>query len=159
MFSFVLVTAEIFECSSPHSLVSIATGYGLVNWGSRVQFLVEAGNFSLYHHIQNSSGAQPASYPMGIRGSFPVGKWPGHEADYSPPSSAEIRNAWIYTSTPPRRLNGMVLSSAQLSEHIISFNVACPPKRLSTHRINNIRPGSRPLPIIITFTMIIQRTS
>jgi len=28
-------------------------------------------------------------------------KWPGLEADHSPPSSAEVKNAWNYTSTPP----------------------------------------------------------
>jgi hypothetical protein len=27
-------------------------------------------------------------------------KWPGHEADNSPPSSAEVKNARSYTSTP-----------------------------------------------------------
>jgi len=27
-------------------------------------------------------------------------KWPGNEADYSHPSSAEVKNAWCYTSTP-----------------------------------------------------------
>jgi hypothetical protein len=32
------------------------------------------------------------------------------EADHSPPSSAEFENAWSYTSTPPIRLNGVVLS-------------------------------------------------
>jgi hypothetical protein len=32
---------------------------------------------------------------MGTRGSFPGGK-----ADYSPPPSAEVKNAWSYTSTP-----------------------------------------------------------
>jgi hypothetical protein len=25
----------------------------------------------------------------------------GHEADHSPPTSAEVNNMWIYTSTPP----------------------------------------------------------
>jgi hypothetical protein len=34
----------------------------------------------------------------------------GREADHSPPSSAEVNNAWSYTSTHPIRLNGMVLS-------------------------------------------------
>jgi hypothetical protein len=34
----------------------------------------------------------------------------GREADYSPPSSAEIKNACSYTSTPPVRLHGAVLS-------------------------------------------------
>jgi hypothetical protein len=32
----------------------------------------------------------------------------GSEADRSPPSSAEIKNAWSYTSTSPIRLHGVV---------------------------------------------------
>jgi hypothetical protein len=28
-------------------------------------------------------------------------KRPGHEADHSPPVSAEVKKTWIYTSTPP----------------------------------------------------------
>jgi hypothetical protein len=35
---------------------------------------------------------------------------PEREADNSPPSSAEVKNAWNYTSTPPIRLHGVVLS-------------------------------------------------
>jgi hypothetical protein len=62
---------------SHDSSVSIALGYRLDDWGSRVQFLVGARNFSLHHCIQNSSGAHPASYPMGTRGSFPGGKAAG----------------------------------------------------------------------------------
>jgi len=31
-------------------------------------------NKLIHHHIQNGSGAHPASYPMGTRGSFPWGK-------------------------------------------------------------------------------------
>jgi len=27
-------------------------------------------------------------------------KWPGHEANHSPSSSAKFKNAWHYTSTP-----------------------------------------------------------
>jgi hypothetical protein len=42
---------------------------------------------------------------------FSVGaKRPGREADHSPPSSAEVKNAWSYTTTPPVHLNGVVLS-------------------------------------------------
>jgi hypothetical protein len=37
-------------------------------------------------------------------------KRPGREADHSPPSSAEVKNAWSYTSTPPIGLHGVVLS-------------------------------------------------
>jgi hypothetical protein len=28
-------------------------------------------------------------------------KWPWREADHSPPTSAEVKKMWIYTSTPP----------------------------------------------------------
>jgi hypothetical protein len=40
--------------------------------------------------LQNGSGAHPASYPMGTRGSFPAIERPGRESDHSPPSSAEV---------------------------------------------------------------------
>jgi hypothetical protein len=45
--------------------------------GSRVRFPTGAGNFSLNHRVQNGSGAHPASYPVGTRGSFPGGKAAG----------------------------------------------------------------------------------
>jgi hypothetical protein len=32
---------------------------------------------------------------------YPVVKGPGREADHSPPSSAEVKNAWSCTSTHP----------------------------------------------------------
>jgi hypothetical protein len=37
-------------------------------------------------------------------------KRPQSEACHSPPSSAEVKNAWSYTSTPPTRLHGVVFS-------------------------------------------------
>jgi hypothetical protein len=49
-------------------------GYGLDDWGSRVQFPAGAENFSLYCPIQNDSGTHPASYLMGNMGSFPGAK-------------------------------------------------------------------------------------
>jgi hypothetical protein len=57
--------------------VGIALGYRLDDQGSRVLFPAGAGNFSLHHRVQNGSGAHPASYPIGIRGSFPGGKAAG----------------------------------------------------------------------------------
>jgi hypothetical protein len=38
------------------------------------------------------------------------------EADYSPPSSAEVKNVWSYTSTPPIRLHGVVLHTVSVLE-------------------------------------------
>jgi hypothetical protein len=37
-------------------------------------------------------------------------KRPGREADHSPPTSAEVKNTWIYISTLPIRLHGVVLN-------------------------------------------------
>jgi hypothetical protein len=38
---------------------------------------------------------------MGTGGFFLGVKAPGHEADHSSPTSAEVKKMWIYTSTPP----------------------------------------------------------
>jgi hypothetical protein len=58
-----------------------------------------AGNISPHHRVQTDSGAHPASYPMGNRGYFGGLKRHGHEVDHLPPSSAEVKNEWSYTST------------------------------------------------------------
>jgi len=76
---------------------------------SRVPFPAGAGNFSLHHCIQNSSGAHPASYSMGIWGSSREVKQLRCEVDLSPPSSAKVKNACSYTSAPPIRLHGVLL--------------------------------------------------
>jgi hypothetical protein len=87
---------------------------GVTIRGSMVRFPAGARNFSLLHRVQNDSGAHPASYSMGTRCSFPGGKAAGAcEADHSPTSSAEVKNAWRYTSTtcnPPILLHGVMLS-------------------------------------------------
>jgi hypothetical protein len=90
---------------SRDSSVGIALGYGLDDRGSRVRFPAGDGNFSLHYRVQNGSGAQwvPGALSLGV-------KWQGREADHSPPSSAEVKTAWSYTSTPPIRLHGVVLS-------------------------------------------------
>jgi hypothetical protein len=62
---------------SRDSSVGIPLGYGLDGRGTRVRFPAGAGNFSLHHRVQNGSGAHPASYPVGIRGSFSGSKAAG----------------------------------------------------------------------------------
>jgi hypothetical protein len=81
-----LVISTVSESSS----VGIALGYGLDDRGSRVRLPAGARNFSLHHHVQNGSGAHPASYPIGTTDSVGV-KRPGREADHSHPSSAEVK--------------------------------------------------------------------
>jgi hypothetical protein len=49
--------------------------------------------FSLLHVVQTGSGAHPDFYSPGV-------KRLGREADHSPPTSAEVKKTWIYTSIP-----------------------------------------------------------
>jgi uncharacterized integral membrane protein len=51
----------------------------------------------------------PSSCPVCSGGSFSGVKRPQHEADHSSSSSAEVWNAWSYTSTPPVRFHNAAL--------------------------------------------------
>jgi len=53
-----------------------------------IRFPTGAGNSYFTHRVYTRSGAQQAFYLTGTRGSLP-----GREADHSPPSSAEVKNA------------------------------------------------------------------
>jgi hypothetical protein len=57
--------------------------------------------FSLLHLIQTSSEAHTAFYPMDTRTSSPRLRPLGSEADHSPPTNANVKKMFIYTSTPP----------------------------------------------------------
>jgi hypothetical protein len=57
--------------------------------------------FSHLRVVQTGSGVHPTSYTLGSGGCFPGVKRPGREADHSSPTSAEVKEMWIYTSTPP----------------------------------------------------------
>jgi hypothetical protein len=46
----------------------------------------------MFDRVQAESGVHPASYQTGTEGSFPVVKREGREADYTPLSSAEVKN-------------------------------------------------------------------
>ena len=56
--------------------------------------------FSAVQSVQIDSGAHPASYALGIVGSFPSVKWQGHEADHTLSCSADIINGWSCTASP-----------------------------------------------------------
>jgi hypothetical protein len=74
----------------------IATG-----WTARVRFPA-VQDFSLLRVVQTGGLTQPSI--QWVRGTLSAGvKRPGPEADLSPSASAEIKNTWIYISTPPSR--------------------------------------------------------
>jgi hypothetical protein len=60
----------------------------------------------------SSTALGPTQPPIQcVPGALSLGvKQPARKADHSPASSAEVKNAWSYTSTPPILLNGVVLS-------------------------------------------------
>jgi hypothetical protein len=83
----------IYIYISRGSSVSIVSGYGLGDRAIGVRSPGGAKDFSSILCVQTGSGAHTASCTMGTGGPFPGGKArPEREADYSPPSSAEVEN-------------------------------------------------------------------
>jgi hypothetical protein len=74
------------------SAVGIATGYGLDGRGVGIQAPVGARFFP--RHIFHISTGVPGAPSPEVKG-------PGRVADHSPPTSAEVKNTWIYESATP----------------------------------------------------------
>jgi hypothetical protein len=66
-------------------------------------FLFTTASRTVLGATQPSIQWVPGALSLGV-------KRPESEADHSPASSAEVKNAWSCTSTPPVRLHGVVLS-------------------------------------------------
>jgi len=62
---------------------------------NKVRFPDRVRDFSLLQAFRPGSKAQPTSFTMGTRSSFPI-----HDSEQSPPTSAEFKNEWSYTSAP-----------------------------------------------------------
>jgi hypothetical protein len=72
---------------------SIMSDYGLDDRAIWVRSPAGAKDFSSNLFVQTGSGVHPASCTMSNGGPFPRAKGrPGSDADYSPPSSAEVKN-------------------------------------------------------------------
>jgi hypothetical protein len=89
--------------------VSIATDYGLDDQGVRVRVPV-GQEFSLLHVVQMALGPIQPSIEW-VQWSLSQGvKRPGREDDHSPPTIAEVKKTWVYTSTPPYVFMASVLN-------------------------------------------------
>jgi hypothetical protein len=86
---------------SRDSAVGIATGYVAGRWMGRGSSADRGENFLF------SASSWPALGPTQppirwVPGVISPGvKRPGREADYWPPTSAEVKKTWVCTSTPP----------------------------------------------------------
>jgi hypothetical protein len=93
----------VLDCylTSWDSAVGIATDYGLDGWGVAVWVLVGARIFSSPHCPDQFWG--PTQPPIQwVPGAVSSGvKWLAPEVYHSPPASGEVKNAWIYISSPP----------------------------------------------------------
>jgi hypothetical protein len=87
---------------------------------SRVLIPARARDCSLLHNFQAGSWAHPA------RCSFPGVKQQGREVNHSPPSSAEVKNEWSYTSTLPTCLHGVDRENFNfVTFNFRLYNVSC----------------------------------
>jgi hypothetical protein len=85
---------------SRDSIIGIATSYGLDDLGVAVRVPVGSRIFS---YPKSSRPAPRSTHPpiQWVLGDLSLGvKRPGREVDHSPPTSAEVKKMWIYTSTP-----------------------------------------------------------
>jgi hypothetical protein len=84
--------------SCQNSSVGIATGYRVDGWGS-----IHGRGKKFFPTLQHPDWlcGPPSLLSNGDWGLFTWGvKWLGHEADYSPPSSAEIKNVGAIPPLP-----------------------------------------------------------
>jgi hypothetical protein len=83
---------------SRDSVVGIATGYGLDSWGVRVRVPIGSRIFSTSSRPALGPTQPPIQWvPRAI---FRGKKWLDREAHHSPPTSAEVKKTWMYTSSP-----------------------------------------------------------
>jgi hypothetical protein len=80
---------------SRDSVVGIATGYGLDDRGVEVRVPVGSIIFCVPRHPDWFWGP-----PSLLSSGYPGVKRPGREADHSSPTSTDVKNTWMYASTP-----------------------------------------------------------
>jgi hypothetical protein len=102
-FAILIIRFEIFyfPISYPKpSAVGLATGYGLDDQGFGVRDPMGVRIFTFLYCPDRLWGS-PNLLSYEYRGLFPRGKAAGVRSWHSPPTSAEVKKMWIYTSIPP----------------------------------------------------------
>jgi hypothetical protein len=103
--SFSWVPTEYYQviqrCGSQDTVVGIGTGYGLDDRGVGVRVPVGVKNFLFFTSSRPALGSTQSRIQWVPGVLYPGIKRTGREADHSPPTSAETKKMWIYTSNPP----------------------------------------------------------
>jgi hypothetical protein len=95
---------QVIDARSRDGVVGIATGYQLDDRGVGVGVPIGSSSSRALEPTQ-----PPIQWVLGILS--PAVRRPGRDAHHSPPTSAEVKKTWSYTSTPPPiRLHGVVLN-------------------------------------------------
>jgi hypothetical protein len=94
------VTVQIFVEESKGNLEwsvqRLATG-----WTTKGRSSSPGGRKNFHVSISSRPALGPTQPPIQwVTGFFPGVKRPGREDDHSPPTSAEVKKTWVYTSTP-----------------------------------------------------------
>ena len=84
----------------------------------------------------------------GYHGSLPLVNRPGRDADHSPPSSAEVRNDWSYTSTLRICLNYVDRNNLTVTLRMQLHNKDLCPKYWKLNWFSSLGKLSEPLLII-----------
>jgi len=105
MLGYTLVCSRVNVCIRAR----VATGCGLDDRGSRVRFPAGLGIFSSSLRPDRLWNP-PSLLSNGYQGALSLGvKRQGHEADHSPPSSAEVHLCVALYLHPPIRLHAVML--------------------------------------------------
>ena len=68
----------------------------VTGWKSGFPIPTRSARFAILPHVQTGAGSHPASYSVGTGVLCR-----GHEFDQCPPSSADVKNEWIYAHYSP----------------------------------------------------------
>jgi hypothetical protein len=117
MYIIIICFLVLFE--EPGWLSGIALGYGLDDW------VFESRQWLGIVHFTTASrpALGPTQSPIQwVPGTLSLGvKWPVCEADHSPPTSAEVKNAWSHNSTRLITVHGVVLSKKKSTGITLPF--------------------------------------
>jgi hypothetical protein len=123
----------IWTIKSRDSSVSIVTGYRLDDQGVGVPSPGGGKNFHFSMSSRPAPGStQPPIQWVSVALSLEV-KRQGHEADHWPPSSAEVKVMWIYTSTPPYTFRDFtIMNNTQVLVEVVT-HLTCIQEVSSSH--------------------------